>query len=174
MQTITPRPHPAAFTSVPEREGWTSAPLAVVRETQWNQTRDASLIAAPQSVHQGFAGDPSSAINDRVFEPAGSTLVEALQFARDRALHSFENPPAEHSMQGFQSQAVLQASTGAYYVTGLDRQDRPIPFDLDEDTAGSGPAKRVVEVLELHPSVQAIVGRETWVPADGVEAQVSA
>ena len=97
------------------------------------------------------------AINEPLFQRVGTDRTEAIRVANERAQASWEHSWKDHR----QAQAILQAASGVYYVTGLSR-DGQTPFNIDGNASKGNPERYELQVL--NPDVKAIVGPTTWVP----------
>jgi hypothetical protein len=169
MDPITPRPLPADIRTEPEIMGWTvGMPIArtVDKVGTGPHAFAAELVAAPQTVTQAFQYDPRSAINDEAFVAVGTSYEAALAAARARAARSFDGDPSNKGMiTDWQSQAVLQASSGTYYVTGLREAQRGGSYDFEEPGA-----VHEIDPSSVDPALCAIVGRDSWIPMPGHDA----
>jgi hypothetical protein len=166
MDAIAPRPIPSSLQSEPAREGWNGATLA----TPVEQVGDGphafrpTFVASQRAVYSAFQYQPSYDVNGPTFEYAGTSLADAISAARARSERSFQDAPRSDGDVSHQAQAVLQAASGAYYVTALAEGQRGTPIDLSHGWT--------VAPADLHEDVRAIVGHDTWIPAPGVAEQL--
>lgn len=168
MDAIAPRPLPAALQPEPVREGWIGVPLArpAGQVGEGPHAFRPEFVAAHRSVYSANQHQPKFDLNGETFERVGTDLADAITAARDRARRSFQDKPHPHAANSHQAQAVLQAASGAYYVTGLAERQRGIQVDL---AAGWSIAPG-----DMHEDVRAIVGVDSWIPAPGVAEQLGA